>query len=359
MTSYERVVSALKHQTPDRTPIFEYVLQPPIADIILGRRYLYGERVLLYIREHNWEKGIRQQAVDMVELAEKLHHDLIYATCNVLPSGKQTKDTAREVFSDPVEEMEERLRKEEEKGFFLSEESFFLYFCLQEEMKKRGLSLPVLAPACCHGIWTDTVLMEVMVLAPELARRHYTNRTRLAQEYLKHYWKAGVKLVSVGGDFAGSRGPFCSPQAYRNFIVPEVKKVSQLAHQYGFWALNASDGNLWSVIEDFLTGCEVDGYLEIDSFAGMELGELKRRFGDKITFFGNLDCGTLLSFGTPEDVEKATRECLEKGWGNGGHVLCASNAITASVRLKNYVTIYRTYAEFFGLELPEIIKELI
>ncbi|MCM8768613.1 MAG: hypothetical protein NC911_02875 [Candidatus Omnitrophica bacterium] len=355
MTSRQRVTSALTHRTPDRTPIFEYVLLPPVADAILGRKYVYGDRLVLLIKEQGWEKGIRQLARDMVELAEKLGHDLIYAPKNILPPAKQLEKTgaARKILEDPVMEMEKRIQLEEEHPFSLPDEAFFIYYCLKEEMARKGLDLPILAPGCLHGIWTDTVLMEAMLLAPELVYRYYAHRTHWGKLYLEKYKAAGVEMVSLGGDFAGSRGPFCSPEAYRKYIVPEVRKLSQIAHSYGFWTLNASDGNLWPVIEDFLIGCEVDGYVEIDAFAGMDLGKLKKGFGDKITFFGNLDCGTLLSFGQPEEIALATRECLEKGWGNGGHVLCASNAITSSVPVRNYLTIYQAYADFFGLKYPE------
>jgi len=37
MTSRERVEAALNHRTPDRTPMFEYVLLSPLADAFLGR----------------------------------------------------------------------------------------------------------------------------------------------------------------------------------------------------------------------------------------------------------------------------------------------------------------------------------
>jgi len=140
-----------------------------------------------------------------------------------------------------------------------------------------------------------------------------------------------------------------SPEAYRTFIVPEVRKLSRRIHMAGAVAVNASDGNLWSVIEDFLFGCEVDGYLEIDLHAGMDLGELKSRFGARITFYGNLDCGNTLSFGSPDDVRRHVVECIEKGWGRGGHILCASNAITESVPLENYVALVNAYRDYFGL----------
>jgi uroporphyrinogen decarboxylase len=120
----------------------------------------------------------------------------------------------------------------------------------------------------------------------------------------------------------------------------------------GRWAVNASDGDLWPVIEDFLVGCEVDGYLEIDLFAGMDLSTLKERYGDRVTFFGNLDCGNMLTYGTPESIRRDTIRCLEAGQGAGGHILCASNAITASVPVENYLAVVRAYREFFGL--PEL-----
>jgi len=160
-------------------------------------------------------------------------------------------------------------------------------------------------------------------------------------------------MIGVGGDFAGNR-PLISPAMYREFIMPEVRTVARRIHQAGRWAVNASDGDLWSVIDDFLLGCEVDGYLEIDLHAGMDLRRLKELYGDRVTFFGNLDCGNTLSFGSRDDVRRHTIECLEAGAGNGGHILCASNAITESVPLGNYLAMIAAYREVFGLPPLEV-----
>ena len=40
MTSRERVTAAFSHRQPDRTPIFEYVLLPPVAGQVLGRPFI-------------------------------------------------------------------------------------------------------------------------------------------------------------------------------------------------------------------------------------------------------------------------------------------------------------------------------
>ena len=147
---------------------------------------------------------------------------------------------------------------------------------------------------------------------------------------------------------AGNR-PLISPESYRTFIAPELRTLSRRVHAAGRLTVNASDGNLWLVLDDFLFTTEVDGYLEIDLHAGMELPRLKSLCGNRITFLGNLDCGNTLSFGSPDEVRRHVRDCLAAGRGNGGHILCASNAITASVPYSNYIAAVAAYREFFDL----------
>lgn len=109
MTSRERVMAALVHQEPDRTPLFEYVLQPPVADVILDRPYIYGKRLEELMREQGLEAALQQQAVDIVSMAKVLRHDLLYITPNPLPLKSPAKMSAlvqEEIFAkDPVEEM--------------------------------------------------------------------------------------------------------------------------------------------------------------------------------------------------------------------------------------------------------------
>jgi len=181
-----------------------------------------------------------------------------------------------------------------------------------------------------------------------VAHGHFALATRRSLAAAEKYIALGLDQIGVGGDFAGNR-PLISPRAYREFIVPEVRTLSRRVHAAGLWAVNASDGNLWPVLDDFLLGCEVDGYLEIDLHAGMDLRRLKAAYGDRVALYGNLDCGNILSFGSPEDVRRHTLDCLEAGMGRGGHILCASNAITASVPLHNYLAVVGAYREMFGL----------
>jgi hypothetical protein len=329
--------------------VFEYVLLAPVADQLLGRPYLGDPaRWEEAVHELGWEAAVRRRAEDQLDLALRLGHDLLYVIPNRPPPAPVPTPPAAPVLSpDPVANLVRR-NDDAAQAPPLADASFLMYGALNEAMRRRGVDLPILAPAYVHGVWTDTDLMETMLLAPEVAHRHFALATTRALQLVRRYVELGIDQIGVGGDFSGTR-PLISPEAYRTFIVPEVRALSRAIHAAGRQAINASDGNLWPVIEDFLFGCEVDGYLEIDLHAGMDLPRLKRAYGGGVTFYGNLDCGTTLSFGSPADVRRHVLECLDAGWGDGGHILCASNAITASVPLANYRAAVNAYRERFGL----------
>ena len=348
MTSRERIAAALSHREPDRTPVFEYVLLSPLADLLLGR--LYGGDPANWsalVDQLGWEGAVRRNAVDRVDLAVLLGHDMIYAS----PVPPPTSTSASPPPSDPTDDPVENLRRRNERtaqSMSPEDDPLLIYAFLKEEMQRCQVDLPLLAPAYRHGVWTDVDLMQTMLLAPQVAHHHFSLATENGLALIDKYASLGIDQAGVGGDFAGNR-PIISPAAYREFIVPQVCKLSRRLHQLGMFAINASDGDLWPVIDDFILGCEVDGYLEIDMYAGMDLARLKAAYGDRVTLYGNLDCGSVLSFSSPEEVRKHTISCLEAGAGNGGHILCASNAITASVPLENYLAVVNAYRDLFHL----------
>lgn len=358
MTSRTRVEKALRHEEPDRTPIFEYVLLSPLADRLLGRPYAdYAgdeERWSRKLQDLGWKESLLSYARDRLDLAIALGHDMLYVCPNPSPQATETAPSAAATprtgsgVDDPVERVRRAVERGEREPPGPKQENLLVYVLLKEEMDRRGIDLPLLAPAYTHGIWTNTDLMQAMLVAPEVARAHFALATRQAIASIDAYLELGIRQIGVGGDFAGNR-PLISPELYRAFIVPEVKRCSQRIHAAGGWAVNASDGNLWSVIDDFLLGCEVDGYLEIEMRAGMDLRLLKKRFGRRITFYGNMDCGSVLSFSGVDEVRRITAECIEAGLGGGGHILCASNAITPSVRWENYLAMVDEYRRIFGL----------
>ena len=358
MTSRERILAALRHCEPDRTPIFEYVMLPAMSDALLGVVAPQfgddeGARWQWLEERYGWEGALRHDVEVRLDLAELLGHDMLYVTPYPLPTGQRALEAPSPELQgdDPVARVLSRTLHAESLPVTPAGDSLLVYHIFRERMAARGCDYPILAPAYAHGVWTDVDLMQTMLLEPDVAHRHFALATRRAGAAIDAFHALGVEQVGIGGDFAGNR-PLISPQAYREFIMPEVRALARAIHQNGQWAVNASDGDLWPVIDDFLLGCEVDGYLEIDAHAGMDLRKLKAEFGARITLYGNIDCGNTMSYATPEEIRAAVIDCLEAGQGQGGHIFCVSNAITSSVPVRNYLTLVNAYREFFAL--PEI-----
>ncbi|MFZ2654701.1 MAG: uroporphyrinogen decarboxylase family protein, partial [Victivallales bacterium] len=338
MESGERIHSAFRHRPVDRTPLFEYVLiSDEITRHVLKRPYsqLHWDA---FVREKGWKETVQQLAVDVLDIAAFFGHDMLYQVPVPMPASSQARNKTSDKSGssdDPVEKIRNRNEEKKNNSRGIPAEPFLIYSSLKEEMGKRGTVLPILVPAYGHGVWTDVDLMQTMLLAPEVAHEHFTLATKNAESVIKKYIELEIEMIGIGGDFAGNK-PLISPESYRTFIAPELRKLSNVVHSSGSYAVNASDGNLWSVIDDFLVGTGVDGYLEIDLHAGMELKRLKNAYASRTTFLGNMDCGNTLSFGSPEQIRKAAIQCIEDGTGNGGHVFTASNAITDSVPTENY-----------------------
>lgn len=361
MNSRQRIEAAFAHREPDRTPILEYVLFSPVAEAVLGRPYTdYNGgpgNWEQYAREVGYEQAVRQYARDRAELAQRLGHDMIYVCPNPpFPKEKpaaliQLPPPPQE--DDPIERVAWRNECRELELAEPEDESQYLVFeYLKQELAARDLDIPLWLPAYAHGIWTDVDLMETMIVEPDVAHKHFELASRWCMATVEKLAQAGADFIGVGGDFAGNR-PLISPQAYRDFIMPEMKRCTDLVHKLGLKAINASDGDLWSVIEEYLIGTGVDAYAEIDYSVGMDLKKLKELYGDRITLIGNLDCGNVLSFASPEEIRRISIECIEAGLGNGGHIFTASNAISQSVPVENYLAMVNVYRDYWNL--PKLV----
>jgi len=366
MTSSERVYTVLNKGTPDRTPIFEYVLLNPLASVFAGREYIHydnregGFRDLL--KEQGLEKAVRRYAQDRAKISRVLGHDMAYVIPNPVPESpwkinypdfdaECDKDDPVSVLETRNKHLQFRLEHAPQAGLVTNgDDSMLVYEYIREELAAHGLEMPFFAPGYVHGIGVDTDLMQAMALAPEVTTEYFRLNTAAVRNDIDMYIKHGVKIIGVGGDFAGNR-PIISPAMYREQIVPEVRKTADYIHAKGGYAVNASDGDLWSVIDDFLIGCGVDAYMEMDRHAGMEIAKLIERFGKKITFFGDIDCGNTLSFAKPETIWNDTIRCLEEGRA-GSHIFTPGNAITSGIPLENYLAMVNAYRDYWGTSTP-------
>jgi uroporphyrinogen-III decarboxylase len=95
----------------------------------------------------------------------------------------------------------------------------------------------------------------------------------------------------------------------------------------------SSDGNFWPVADEMFIMAGVDGWLETDRSAGMDLRRLRETYPDK-TFVGNIRV-QVLHRGTVDDVRREVNDCLQVAHDLGGVVVGASNMIMPGTPPRN------------------------
>ena len=126
---------------------------------------------------------------------------------------------------------------------------------------------------------------------------------RVATRYAFALIESGAHSTSIGEPVAGP--DVMSPRHYREYAMPQEKKMVDELKAHGIILHNHICGNTIPIIDDFIaTGAEV---LEIDHKTDMR--KAKEAGRGKTCFLGPINT-TLLASGTPQEVEDACREAI-------------------------------------------------
>ena len=188
-------------------------------------------------------------------------------------------------------------------------------------------------------------LLLAIAIDPELVRALVDMSVTINLELAKEVAACGAKIVYTGDDFAYNKGPLMSPKSFRELFYPGLCRVVQGFKDLGLFVIKHTDGNLWPIM-DMIIDSGIDCLDPIDPQAGMDLAEVKAKYGHRVAMKGNVDCAQLLTFGTPDEVIEATKEALRKGMPGGGYILSSSNSIHSAVKPENYAAMVRTAKEF-------------
>ncbi len=188
-------------------------------------------------------------------------------------------------------------------------------------------------------------LLMAVAAEPELVQALVEMSVDVNLQMAKEIAQRGAQFVYTGDDLAWNKGPLMSPRHFRTLLFPGLCRVVRGFKELGLYVIKHTDGNLWSIL-DMLVESGIDCLDPIDPVAGMDLGEVKAKYGQRIALKGNVDCASLMTFGAPEDTAAATKEALRQGMPGGGYILSSSNSIHSGVKPENYLAMLHTLREF-------------
>ncbi|OPZ30476.1 MAG: methylcobalamin:coenzyme M methyltransferase [Lentisphaerae bacterium ADurb.BinA184] len=138
-------------------------------------------------------------------------------------------------------------------------------------------------------------------------------------------------------DYCLNAGPFLSPAMFGEFVTPYLAKLVKGYRDLGFYTIKHTDGNIMPIL-DQLVDCNPHALHSLDPQGGVDIAEVKRRYGQRVCLIGNVSCG-LLDTGTDEQARESARYCLRHGMPGGGYIFSTSNCVYTGMKLSRYETI--------------------
>jgi hypothetical protein len=182
-----------------------------------------------------------------------------------------------------------------------------------------------------------------------LTRKNYiyevfARQCEIALENFKKIYQSVSNKISVvfisGTDFGTQRGLFISKDMYRELFKPFHRKINDWVHKNTNWkTFIHSCGAIEPLIPQFIdAGFDILNPVQL-SAEGMDAVYLKKKYGNKIVFWGGgVDTQKTLPFGTSEEVKEQVDKRLKVFMEGGGFVFNAVHNIQAKTPIENIIS---------------------
>lgn len=343
MTSRERVLTALNHETPDRMPC-DFWAEPPTWNRLLahvgcepGDRDGLLDHLEIDVRhldptpppdrvvgdgvfENFWGERFIDRATDWGPLRGNVD--------GALGGARHFEELEAFPWPDPDcldrSSLPEQCRKYADHALLYGSADVW-----QRPALVRG----------CEGFFLD--------MAERPAWAHFLSR-KFTDFYLEDYTRAAeitqgrIDLFLLASDLGGQRGPLISMTMFHEFVAPYLKEMIDRIHDLGARVLYHSCGAVLKFIPELIK-LGVDVLNPIQPVGpSMAPESLKAEFGGRIAFHGGIDLQQVLSGASPQQVRTAVRHYRETLGAEGGYILSPAHLFQPDVPPENILAVYAT-----------------
>jgi uroporphyrinogen decarboxylase len=342
LPDFNRVITALHHQEPDRVPLAEATVDFKIMSQFLG-------------------KPVCEEDLDsQVEFWTKAGYDFIPLTVGMMQPGRVSQDSqiskvikntlmknSSDIHNDDWNVLKKsRIINEEDLDAFPWEE--VANIDLTKFNKIQGLLPTGMKIIAVTGkIFTLTwMLMGFenfainLKLNPQFIIKVITKVAHIQLEGLRQVSQVpNVAAAWAVDDLAFKSGPMIRPKEFREFIFPWYEEFGKICRDNGLYFFFHSDGVMWELIEDMIA-IGVTALHPIDPTC-MDIDKVKILARNRLAIIGNIS-NELLENGTPQEVVELTRVRLRNLAPGGGYCLGAGNSVPDWAKIDNYRAMIET-----------------
>ncbi len=348
MKPRERVIAALRRQGPDRTPKFaeftpaieqglkrltgaedlaaHFGMETRYVPYPFGRRPGRLELAAWYRDEElrRIEEGAFFDDFGVLNLPGSAYH--FTRMLHPLEGAGSEEEIGRFPFPAPASEAGRRELREQVAAHHA------------RDLFVGGFAVQIFEPAWyLRGMER---LLEDLLMGSPLADRLLEAVTELGCAMARDFAAAGVDMLVAGDDVAMQKSMILSPELWRRTLKPRLSRVIRAAREEkpGILIFYHSDGRMEPIIADLVeVGVDVLNPVQPEC---VDPAEVKRQWGDRLSFWGTLGTQTTLPFGTPEEVRRVVRERITTVGRGGGLVLAPTHVVEPDVPLANILAFF-------------------
>ncbi|MBN1291232.1 MAG: hypothetical protein JXB48_05270 [Candidatus Latescibacteria bacterium] len=134
-------------------------------------------------------------------------------------------------------------------------------------------------------------------------------------------------------DVAATRGMLFSPDQWRAIYKPVMAKIGDFLRDRGLHFWMHSCGNGEAVFGDLIQ-CGVQVINPLEAKSGLDIRELKKKFGDKLAFYGNINVITMAK--SEIEIEHEIRDKLAPFKRSGGYIYHSDHSVPPEVSFERY-----------------------
>lgn len=213
------------------------------------------------------------------------------------------------------------------------------YAANAEAIRAEGLLVHIFMLHCFHAAATGLGLERLSFMVyddPELLREYMRRVEEFNRRVLEAVLATGIKpdVAIFDADCAFKTACMVNPTTYRELIYEPTRATCEMLREAGIIIMMHTDGRIDDVYPVWLE-MGLAGAHGVEAQAN-DLGDVKARFGDRLTLFGNFD-PVVLATGHPAQIRDLARKMVQIGKPGGRYVAAVNTIVGENVPLKNYL----------------------
>ena len=320
MLSRERVIQVIKHQKPDRVP-------------------LYG-----WLTNDEFEKKVVQAFGSVDNFEDKYEFDLVHVFPRFGPFRYKEIDNVRKEVGviEPGQLLSIPLTDPNDSSLYKS-----IVDDVKLNKEKKGRFLYIQTPGYFEAynspFGIENHLM-YLALYPEELHELYNRLAQWNVAFAGNCLDIGIDMIHVSDDWGAQRGLLFNPAIWKELLYPYHKVVCDAVKARGGFVSLHSDGNINQVFEDVI---EL-GYDVVHPFqesAGMNVYDFKEKYRGSISIMGGLDVQETIGFGKLDHLRNEIMRIIDL-FRDGGLIYCTSHMIQPHCSIEELVFAYDFIFEY-------------